>query len=307
MKSRSLSLVTSLVFVGLLGLAPAARAGVVDFEDLSLSPDSATAGPMSGATSAPGSWGSTVWTGTFASGGAEFANRFADYGQGVSTWSGFGYSNRTDATTAGYGNELSAYAGSAHSGGNFGVASGYRNPPFAPANPADLAGLPTFSIPTGASLAGMFVTNTTYAALSMLNGDSFAKKFGGDSGDDADWFKLTAYGVTAAGSLLGTSVDFYLADYRFDDNSLDYVLDTWAYMDLSSLAGASQLSFNLTSSDVGRYGMNTPAYFAVDDLTYRLPPAAVPEPASLALAGAAAVVLGAALRPRRAAASSKTP
>ena len=34
----------------------------------------------------------------------------------------------------------------------------------------------------------------------------------------------------------------------------------------SSLGSASSLVFSLTSSDVGTYGMNTPAYFAVDQL-----------------------------------------
>jgi hypothetical protein len=37
------------------------------------------------------------------------------------------------------------------------------------------------------------------------------------------------------------------------------------------------LEFGLSSSDSGQYGMNTPAYFAMDHLTL------VPEPASLVL------------------------
>jgi hypothetical protein len=32
----------------------------------------------------------------------------------------------------------------------------------------------------------------------MLNGDSFAKKFGGASGNDPDFFKLTIIGKNAA-------------------------------------------------------------------------------------------------------------
>jgi len=52
----------------------------------------------------------------------------------------------------------------------------------------------------------------------MKNGTAgFAKKFGGTSGNDQDWFKMTAIGYNAAGDSV-KSVDFYLADYRFDDN-----------------------------------------------------------------------------------------
>jgi hypothetical protein len=47
----------------------------------------------------------------------------------------------------------------------------------------------SFTSPTPVTVTGAYFTNTTYAALSMLSGDSFAKKFGGASGDDPDWFK----------------------------------------------------------------------------------------------------------------------
>ncbi|HKL40270.1 MAG TPA: DUF4465 domain-containing protein, partial [Cryomorphaceae bacterium] len=68
------------------------------------------------------------------------------------------------------------------------------------------------------------------------------------------------------GELTGTEVEFYLADYTFSDNSQDYIVDEWTYVDLTSLGDADSLSFTLTSSDVGEFGMNTPAYFCIDDL-----------------------------------------
>ena len=62
-------------------------------------------------------------------------------------------------------------------------------------------------------------------------------------------------------------IDFYLADFRFDDNTLDYIVDQWTTVDLSGLTNAVELQFSLSSSDVGDFGMNTPAYFAVDHVT----------------------------------------
>lgn len=279
----------------LLGASPAGRPcladSVVTFDDLSLAPNSYWNGPDPDGTIVDGPYG-PVNAGRFTSGGASFENRYdLTYG----SWSGFAYSNTTDTTTPGYLNQFSAITGSGRGPGadNYGVAFGYADlepnlfdpNPFDPSDPAQLFGLPTIGLPTGSLIEGMYVTNTTYAALSMLTGDGFAKPFGGATGNDPDWFKLTAFGTDANGQALSSFVEFYLADFRFDDNSLDYILADWAYMDLSSLAGARSLHFNLSSSDVGDYGMNTPAYFAVDDIQIR----AIPEPSSLAL-----VVLGAA-------------
>ena len=43
-------------------------------------------------------------------------------------------------------------------------------------------------------------------------------------------------------------------------------MDQWTRVDLSSLVGARKLQFELESSDVGEFGMNTPAYFALDQV-----------------------------------------
>jgi MYXO-CTERM domain-containing protein len=52
---------------------------------------------------------------------------------------------------------------------------------------------------------------------------------------------------------------------------------------LASLGAVQSLRFSLASSDTGEYGINTPAYFAMDNLSVT----AVPEPSAclLALAG----------------------
>jgi hypothetical protein len=101
----------------------------------------------------------------------------------------------------------------------------------------------------------------------MLNGDAFSKKFGGPSGDAPDWFRLSVVGLDATREPVG-QVEHYLADYRFVDPAEDYVLDMWQEVDLTPLAGlgVAILQTRLHSSDTGPFGMNTPAYVAVDDL-----------------------------------------
>ena len=115
---------------------------------------------------------------------------------------------------------------------------------------------------------GFYITNTTYAVQSMLQGDAYAKVFGGEDGNDADWFKLTIHGLDSDYNQTGNSVDFYLADYRFENNSQDYIIDEWTWIDLSGLGAVSGLSFEMSSSDGGDgRSMNTPAYFAMDNFT----------------------------------------
>ena len=104
---------------------------------------------------------------------------------------------------------------------------------------------------------GFFVNNNSYAVSSMCNGDGFAKKFG-----RSDWFKLTVTGLN--GTEAGNSVDFYLA------KDGEYVKD-WTYVDLSELGEIDGVIFSMSSSDTGDWGMNTPAYFAMDAFGIAMP------------------------------------
>jgi hypothetical protein len=230
----------------------------VDFEDLSL-PDSESS--WSGNYPVDGIGGTGELT-SFASRGVEFSN-FSDGDWYF--WEGFAYSNMSDTTTPGYGNQFSAYTGTGYNAGDDIYAVGF----------VGYSTIPTVIFTNPTSLLGGYFTNTTYAALAMLNGEGPAKKFGGPSGDDPDWFLLTIAGKDSDGLETGT-VDFYLSDYRFADNALDYIVDTWEYVDLSSLGVVKSLEFTLSSSDVGEWGMNTPAYFAMDNLV-------IPEPSAVAL------------------------
>jgi hypothetical protein len=259
--------------------APAAGQITVTFENPTL------AQPLPGPNTFQN--GSTLSPpGSFTAGGATFNN---SYDSTFGSWSGWSYSNVTDTSTAGFTNQYAAYhlpgGGTGDNSANYGVATAF--------SPGDA----TIALPAGTRPDSMRVTNTTYAALSMLQGDPFAKKFGGQTGNDPDFFLLTITGKNAQNADTGT-VQFYLADYRFADNGKDYVVSQWTTVPLSSLgADTTVLSFGLSSSDVGAFGMNTPAYFAMDNLV--LTP--VPEPAAVGLAAAAGSRLWRLARRRRAA------
>lgn len=180
-----------------------------------------------------------------------------DYDAQWGSWSGFSISTMTDVTTAGFTNQYSSISGDGNNNSDT-YAVGFM---YYPDNDATVKLL---NEDAGETVNGMYVNNSTYAYLSMRDGDAVAKKFGGATGDDQDFFLLTIKKYLN-GVLSTEKVEFYLADFRFSDNSLDYIIDEWTYVDLSSLGDADSLHFQMTSSDVGQFGMNTPAYFCIDD------------------------------------------
>lgn len=129
-------------------------------------------------------------------------------------------------------------------------------------------------------LQGVYVTNTTFAYEVIENGNMFSKKFGGDTGDDPDYFLLTIFPWKDGQIATADSVDFYLADYRFEDNSLDYIVDTWEYVDLSSMGVVDSLTLIVRSTDNDPvYGINTPAYYCIDDFNAGPPVSTFERPA----------------------------
>ncbi|HEU5116819.1 MAG TPA: DUF4465 domain-containing protein [Isosphaeraceae bacterium] len=226
--------------------------------------------------------------GAFRDGGNTFNNV---YDSAYDSWSGWAISTQTDIMTPGYSNQFSAITGAGADGSNTYAVAFTGGPSANPFHPAGSF----INVADGTSPVSIDVTNTTYAYLSMKNGDAFAQAFG--PGDylllDVEGFD----GLNGTGNEIG-SVDFYLADFL---GANAYEVDTWQTLDLSSLSGTRSLVFGLQSSDNDpTYGMNTPAYVAVDNL--RTQTEAVPEPSSLALL-AMAVLLASARFGRRLAAT----
>jgi Domain of unknown function (DUF4465)/Secretion system C-terminal sorting domain len=115
-------------------------------------------------------------------------------------------------------------------------------------------------------ISSFYITNTTYTYNSMKLGDFFGKKFGGKSGNDSDYLfvrvKFYRYNT------LTDSQDVYLADFRNSDNSQDYLLKNWIKVSPKEFLYTDSVSFTMFSSDNGKYGMNTPGFFAIDNIEY---------------------------------------
>ncbi|MEZ4721856.1 MAG: DUF4465 domain-containing protein [Flavobacteriales bacterium] len=184
---------------------------------------------------------------------------FGDY------WSGFAISTMRDDSTSGYSNQYSAITASGADGSST-YAVGY--PPYS----GNLE-LKLNSGVTDVSIAwnSISITNSTYAYLSMLNGDGFGKKYGGSSGADPDFLVLHIIEATDSNNL--DTMNFYLADFRGDESE-DYIVNEWKKVNLSSfdtLSVASRtLRFAFSSTDTAFGYINTPTYFCLDNISFTL-------------------------------------
>lgn len=217
----------------------------IDFESINLSPE-------------------TYWNGSEGFGGfvvddAIFPNIYNtewDYWE-----SGFALSNITDDTQWGFdGQYIAQPFEGAYSSENYALGQSGS----------------TLEFFTEQRLDSIYVSNNVYAASIIKDGDGWvAKQFGSttnaDGDDDGtngeDWFMLRIIGYNEFGNKTD-SVDFYLADYRFADDAQDTIIDTWQKIELSSLGNVKSVQFNLSSSDTGEFGMNTPSYFVLDNVSY---------------------------------------
>ncbi|HEX3006591.1 MAG TPA: DUF4465 domain-containing protein [Bacteroidales bacterium] len=206
-----------------------------------------------------GFWNGSDNAGSFSVSGITFPNSYATFPGGYYSWNGFAYSNMHDLKTPEYSNQYSSYAlKDSGSRNTFVVAYPYVEPQKYENN--------ALVFDSEVSGVTVKVTNTTLVALSMKNGTN-AKKFGGLTGNDPDWFKLQIIGFDKNSQPTDT-VDFYLADYRFEDNTKDYIVNDWKVVNLSTLGVIKKIKFALSSTDNNANGMLTPGYFCLDDIKF---------------------------------------
>ena len=229
-------------------------AQISDFESIAL-PNAETywdGSDYSGVSNGAGLFDTTIIEAFY-----EYSNQYdTTFGGSWGFWTGWAFSNQTSDTTTGLSGQYSSYAGGINAGNNYAIGQD--------GSEIILAG--------GVGLE-LHVTNVNYAALSMLNGDAFAKQFGSpndasgtpDGTNGEDWFLLTILAYDLSDSLID-SVEVYLADYRFVNNTQDYIQKNWASVDLGGMGSLGRVKFKLSSSDEGQWGMNTPAFFAIDNL-----------------------------------------
>ncbi len=162
------------------------------------------------------------------------------------TWYGFALSQMNDMDTPGYENQYSVYALNNPDGNKFAVG-------FISTWDSDTIEI-SFSQPV--KDLSFDIANTTYAALIMKNGDgTWAKKFT----DNTDLFKLSILAISSGGKETAT----------INLGEGTKITNAWNLIRFSS-EGITKLKFTLSTTDIGKYGANTPFYFCLDNLNARI-------------------------------------
>ncbi len=252
----------SVALFSIMTLAASAGAVTIDFDELAVP----GTGYYNGSDSAGG----------FTSGGATFTTTYDSmYG----SWYGVAYANvgQKLPTESDYNDQFYIAAATAYSGDNYAVIYDPTASLFGEAPRV------TFGAGQDTPLS-LMVTNTAYSWATLTYGGYLVDPFGA-----GDWFKMTISAYDALDVLMGT-IDVFLADFR---DGKSEILAAWQMVDLSSFgSGVASMTFTFSSTDNGAWGMDNPAYAAIEDLVV------VPEPSTYALAAGAAV-LGLGLYRRR--------
>ena len=115
----------------------------------------------------------------------------------------------------------------------------------------------------------VYVTNHPWPYYENMNGGMFTRVLD----QEGDYVKLIANGLDENGNSTG-SASFYLAKY--ENGSLTQVTN-WEKFDLSALGTIASLYFTIESTDTGKFGMNTSAFFCMDKLTVKEYTTSIPQ------------------------------
>lgn len=127
---------------------------------------------------------------------------------------------------------------------------------------------PYFTFSSPKTLVSMYICNTSYVYGVVKNGNSFGTSGIAQSLESSKgWFKVTATGYGSDGKVVKT-VEKYLCDYRDSTNPKIPMGTTWEEWRIG-LEDVVKVEFNFEGSDSGTYGLNTPAYLCIDNITFK--------------------------------------
>lgn len=211
------------------------------FDDLYLAPESHWYGDIDD---------EDYMNGSFFSGSFEFNNMYmADW----DNWAFFGYANHTSTDFGSFTTDQwnSAVGHGVDDSPNYGIL--YVSP-FMGKSITTLT-----NTAEGETIPGMYVTNSAWVVDAILNGDGMEGKF-----EQGDLLTLKVTGSKADGS--SSTIEIPLADYRSDLARDHWYLDTWQWVDLSSLGNVKALEWEINSTKQNAYGVTTPTYVCLDNL-----------------------------------------
>ncbi|MCM1292045.1 MAG: DUF4465 domain-containing protein [Bacteroides sp.] len=199
-----------------------------------------------------------------------------DFWNGGAVLSNWNYRSDAQGQAAGwwmtYDNQCSVYNVNSADGTNRGagaegtnhflIINGYDNATYKTA--ASL----NFSSRREYTVLSLMYCPTSYLYGTVTQGNAFGNDPGKTLKEVNGWFKMTVTGYDATGNTTGT-VEKYICDYRNSVAPVE-IADTWHVLDLSSLGRVNKLKFNFSGSDTGAWGLSTPAYMAIDNITLQL-------------------------------------
>jgi hypothetical protein len=113
----------------------------------------------------------------------------------------------------------------------------------------------------------MYICCSSYTYGVIINGNSWSSNPNSKAVSlvtTKGWFKVIATGYKQDGTTV--TAEKYLCDYRDSANPKVPAISSWTQWRLN-FEDVVKVEFNFEGSDVGIYGLNTPAYLCIDNIT----------------------------------------